>query len=91
MNAIDIRRALFQLKEAGWFDNAKGFLIGRPLHSEFCFDVGPEECVLDLLSPLGLPILYNVDLGHISPALPILSGAEGKVSLEEGNLHIQYK
>ncbi len=91
LNAIAIRRALFQLKEAGWFDNAKGFLIGRPLHSEFCFDAGPEECVLDLLSPLGLPILYNVDLGHIPPAMPILSGAEGKVSLEEGNLHIQYK
>lgn len=91
LNSIAVRRALFQLRQAGWFDSARGFLIGRPLHSEECFGASPESCFLDLLSPLGLPILYNVDLGHIPPSLPILCGAEAKVSLENGNIHYQYK
>ena len=31
LNPLGIRRAIFNLKEAGWFKYAKGFLIGRPL------------------------------------------------------------
>ncbi len=90
LNAISIRRGLFQLKEAGWFSNAKGFLIGRPLHREEVFRTSPLSSFFDLLGELGLPILYNVDLGHIPPALPLLSGAYCEASLIEGNLVIDY-
>ncbi len=90
LNAISIRRALFQLKEAGWFDHANGFLIGRPLHPEECFGTTARESYLSLLSEFGKPILYNVDLGHVPPSLPLLCGAEAEISMVEDNFRIHY-
>ncbi len=90
LNAVAIRRGLFQLKEAGWFDNAKGFLIGRPLHQEEVFGTNPLSSFTDLLGELNVPILYSVDLGHIPPSLPLLSGAYCKVKLVKGNLIVDY-
>ena len=31
LNVMAIRRAVWQMKHAGWFSHVKGFLIGRPL------------------------------------------------------------
>ncbi len=90
LNAVAIRRGLFQLKEAGWFDNAKGFLIGRPLHGEEVFGTSPLDSFVDLLGDFEVPILYSVDLGHIPPSLPLLSGAYAEVALKEGNLTVDY-
>ncbi len=90
LNAISIRRGLFQLKEAGWFSNAKGFLIGRPLHGEETFGTNPLASFVDLLGDLNVPILYSVDLGHIPPSLPLLSGAYCEAKLVNGNLVIDY-
>ncbi len=90
LNAIAIRRALFQLKEAGWFKKAKGFLIGRPLHREEAFGTNPLASFADLLGELNVPILYSVDLGHVPPSLPLLSGAYAEAKLVSGNLIIDY-
>ena len=30
LNVMSIRRAVWQMKHAGWFSHVKGFLIGRP-------------------------------------------------------------
>lgn len=91
LSPLGIRRALFQLKEAGWFDNAKGFLIGRPLcmKQEF-FGVTPHSATLDILGDLSCPILLDVDLGHISPSMPFKTGAKGTASYQSGNLVIDY-
>ncbi|MBO4540660.1 MAG: LD-carboxypeptidase [Bacilli bacterium] len=91
LGPLQIRRGLFQLREAGYFRTAKAFLIGRPL----CWDkdemgVNRFNAVLDMLSDLNVPILLDVDLGHYSPSLPIKNGAKAIVSLKEGNLFIQY-
>ena len=92
LGPLQIRRGLFQLREAGYFRTAKGFLIGRPL----CWDrddmgVNRVNAVLDILGELNVPILLDVDLGHYAPSMPIKNGAQAKVSLEDGNLIIQYK
>lgn len=91
LSPLAIRRALFQLREAGWFENAKAFLIGRPL----CYDadilgVNRHNAVLDILRPLHVPLLMDIDLGHFSPSMPIKCGARAQVSLGEGNIHIHY-
>lgn len=91
LSPLGIRRALFQLIHAGWFASAKGFLIGRPLckDAEIC-GVNKHSAVSDMLSSFGVPIWMDVDLGHISPSMPILCGAKATVSLIEGNLIIDY-
>ena len=37
LNVMGMRRAMWQMKNAGWFSNVKGFLIGRPAHHQNCF------------------------------------------------------
>ena len=91
LSPLGIRRALFQLKEAGWFNNAIGFLVGRPLcMKQELFGVTPHSAVMDILGDLGCPILLDVDLGHISPSMPFKTGARGTVSFVDGNLVIDY-
>ena len=91
LNPLAIRRGLFQLKQAGWFKNAKGFLLGRHLCRDFeLMGVNKYNAVLDILSDLGLPILMDIDLGHIPPSLPIKVGAKATVSYKEGNIFFQY-
>ena len=91
-NALELRRAYFELREAGWFDNAKGFLMGRAKSARWEF-MGADRfnAATDILGPLGVPILLDVDLGHLSPSLPFKCGAEATVALENGNLIIDYK
>ncbi|MBE6126639.1 MAG: LD-carboxypeptidase [Erysipelotrichaceae bacterium] len=91
LNALAIRRAYFELREAGWFDNAKGFLIGRALSGrEEILGVDRFNAATDMLGGLGVPILMDVDLGHLSPSMPIKTGAKAKVSYENENLIIDY-
>ena len=91
LNALSIRRAYFELREAGWFENAKGFLIGRALSGrDEILGVDRFTAAMDMLGEFGVPILVDVDLGHLSPSMPILTGAQARVALESGNLIIDY-
>ena len=92
LNSIGIRRALFQLKMAGWFDNVKGFLIGRTrLYKDKSFEVTPVESYIDLLKEYNVPLLINIDLGHLSPSMPMKNGAYAKVLFENNNIKMTYK
>lgn len=92
LNPLAIRRALGQLKNAGWFSNANAFLIGRPLcRDSNMFNIEKYNAVLGVLSDMNLPFLMDIDLGHIPPSMPIKNGAKAVVSFEEGNIHFLYK
>lgn len=80
MSVFAIRRAVWQLKNAGWFRHAKGFLIGRPMAGqEDLMGLDHIHAVVDVLAELGVPILLDVDIGHLPPMIPIISGSIGKV------------
>lgn len=92
LNPLAIRRGYFQLKEAGWFDNAKGFLLGRAKSGmEEALGLDRFEAAIGMLGELGKPILMDVDIGHLKPSMPIKNGAYAKVSFTGGNLVIDYK
>lgn len=91
LNPLSIRRGLFQLKEAGWFKNASGFIFGRPLcMNKNMMGVDKFNAVTDILSSLNVPILLDCDLGHIPPVLPMKCGAQVKVSYKDSNLIMDY-
>ena len=79
LNVMDMRRALWHLRECGWFSDASGFLIGRPMHfDEPMFGIDRHRAVVDALGDLGVPILMDLDIGHLPPMMPIVCGAYGK-------------
>ena len=76
LTVFGIRRALWQLKNAGWFRHVSGFLIGRPLApQEDLFGLDHIRAVTDALAELGAPILMDVDIGHLPPMIPLISGS----------------
>ena len=94
LNVFSIRRAIWELQHAGWFEHVKGFLIGRP-HSgmEDLMGLDHIHAVTDLLAPLQVPILLDVDLGHLPPMISLISGSLATVSATpaDGSMQIKMK
>jgi len=91
LDAISIERALFQLREAGWFKYVKGFIFGRPLHyKEKVFNEDHYEAIRKIISPLKVPFVIDADLGHLPPSMPFVTGAKAKIHTKKGNIFIEY-
>ena len=82
---MDVRRALWAMREAGWFDTATGFIIGRPVHiDEVQQGLDMHTAVEGAIGRLGVPIIFDADLGHLPPAMPVITGAVGEAELSGG-------
>ena len=91
-NVMDIRRSLWHMKAAGWFDCAKGFLFGRPLQFDDTFgDFDHYRAVLGILDEFKVPIVMDTDIGHLFPAMPIISGAMADVKATKEQISIDYR
>lgn len=92
LTPIGIRRLLWQLKEAGWFKNVKGFMLGRPmLFDDESFGLTHIAAAESILGELEVPILHDVDLGHLPPMMPLIAGAMADVEAGEGRLSINMR
>lgn len=91
LSPLAIERGLFQLKEAGWFKYAKGFIFGKPLHfDEKQYGVDRKIAVKHIMKDLKLPIVMDVTLGHYNPSIPILNGAVAEVKNIGNEISIKY-
>lgn len=91
LNVMSIRRALWTLEQTGWFKYLKGFLIGRPLMYKDSFgDFDCHDAVSGILKKYNVPIIMDVDIGHVPPAIPIMNGAYAKVRGKGNELTIEY-
>lgn len=91
LNVFGIRRAMWQMSQAGWFAHVKGFLIGRPLHfGEEMMGLDQYEAVLGVAAEYGVPVVMDADIGHLPPAMPIVNGALAEVVYREQGLDIRF-
>lgn len=86
-----IIRGLWQLKEAGWFENAAGFIFGRTMTRKSCYDISFEEAVMQALQELNLPIIFEADIGHLPPQLTIINGAIAHIVSQNGKGQINFE
>lgn len=85
LNSFEFYRRLWHMGQMGYFKNVKGFLIGRSFMSQssemgFSF----KEAVERALLKYNVPIIYNVDIGHVPPQMYIINGAYGIFEYEDG-------
>lgn len=83
MKADDIYKTLWQMKMNGWFKNCKGVLYGRPDGYLDFHDFNLIDALSFTFSDLNVPILYNIDLGHIPPQLTFINGAFATVEFKD--------
>ena len=81
LSVFAIRRAIWELDRAGWFQHARGFLFGRPLAAFGQESMGLDAlgAELDLLKKYRVPILMDLDIGHLPPMMPLISGSHARV------------
>ncbi len=81
-DAYSICRALHGLRLAGWFEHARAILIGRT-SAPASGDFSQRDAVVDALGSLGLPIVLDVECGHVQPFLPLVNGALARVVVDD--------
>lgn len=72
--ALDVCRALHAMRLAGWFEGAAGVLVGRtsaPAVDGFT----QRDAVADALGMLGVPVVLDVEHGHVQPFAALVAGA----------------
>ncbi|MFJ2105968.1 S66 peptidase family protein [Streptomyces microflavus] len=77
-DAFAICRNLHGMRLAGFFDTANAILVGRT-SAPGTDSLTQHEAVLDALGSLNVPIIADVECGHVPPYLPIVNGARGRV------------
>ena len=78
------------MEQAGWFEYIKGFLIGRPLvYGQEMMGLNQYEAVLPTVRRHKVPVIMDADLGHLPPAMPLVSGSYAKLRSENGKLKVE--
>lgn len=82
LNLMGIRRAMWQMEHAGWFKHCKGFLIGRPRLGMGVeeFGIDSYQAVCEMLYPYHVPVLMDLDIGHLPPSMPLICGSMANVA-----------
>lgn len=83
-------RALWQLKEAGWFQGTKGILFGRSMTNSSYYDISFEEAIRRSLNDLDIEVLWDLDFGHVKPSVTLINGAIAQVEYEDGKGMIDF-
>ncbi len=81
LNLMSIRRAMWQMEHAGWFRYCKGFLIGRPrlgMNGDE-FGIDRYQAVYEMLRQYGVPVMMDLDIGHMPPMMPLICGSMARV------------
>ena len=84
-NAFTICRNLHGLRLAGWFDRARAVVIGSTPAPDGA-TLTQHEAVEDALGGLGLPVVLDVECGHVAPRMPLVNGALARLVVD-GDRH----
>jgi muramoyltetrapeptide carboxypeptidase len=78
--AFDVARDLWRMRLAGWFDHANAVLVGRTRAPD-APGFTQRDAVRSALGDLGIPIVLDVDCGHVPPHLALVNGALADVAM----------
>lgn len=84
LTTVDLRRSLMQMKLAGWFDACSGILFGRSQANHPVQDYTVDDVYQELAGELQIPVIYDVDCGHVPPQMTFINGAFAEVETENG-------
>ncbi|MFD0770060.1 S66 peptidase family protein [Bacillus sp. CGMCC 1.60114] len=84
LTTTDLRRSLVQMKLAGWFDNCSGILFGRSAANHPVNGYTVEDIYKELTNELQIPIIYDIDCGHMPPQITFINGAFAEIEVADG-------
>lgn len=85
LSPCEFYRRLWYMDQMGYFKNVNGFLIGRSFVQRNDNDsFGFKSAVERALKKFNVPIIYNVDIGHIPPQMYIINGSYAEFEFNDG-------
>ncbi|TFB13775.1 LD-carboxypeptidase [Filobacillus milosensis] len=84
LSTTDLRRSLIQMKLAGWFENCAGIMFGRSPANTPVGNYMVEDVYKELSEELQIPIIYDIDCGHVPPQITFINGAYADIELTNG-------
>lgn len=93
MSTAQVQRKIWQMKSAGYFENTKGIIFGRPLFCREDYEITFEEAVKEATKDLNIPVICGADIGHVAPQIAMVNGAIIKVTSEnkKGKVETYFK
>lgn len=91
LNVFAIRRAMWQMDNAGWFKNVAGFIIGRPyVYGQEIMGLNQYDAVMGIIGKYNVPVIMDADFGHLPPAVPIISGSTADIHSKGDKWSVEY-
>ncbi len=86
LKPYELARALRGLRMNGWFSGLQGVLLGRSAAPDASTPEGLSyiEAIGSVLGDIPCPVLYDMDIGHISPQFSLINGALAKIEFAAG-------
>ncbi|WP_438349432.1 S66 family peptidase [Paenibacillus sp. FA6] len=84
LNTADLRRSLVQMKLAGWFDHCTGLMFGRSNANQPIDNYTVEDIYKELSEELQIPMIFDIDCGHVPPQMIFINGAYAELEVEGG-------
>ena len=77
----DYRKALEYLKESGVFAGISGIIAGKPMDGTYAAEY--KRLLVEVTDDPGLPIVFNINIGHAMPRCIMPFGVEATVDAEK--------
>lgn len=91
LSCEDLTRTLWKFKECGWFHHTNGILFGRSLCEHSYYNISFKETLKSSLGELNIPIIFDMDFGHIPPRNTMINGAFTHIKYKDGKGSIEYE
>ncbi|MCL2558972.1 MAG: LD-carboxypeptidase [Turicibacter sp.] len=82
LNNAELKRSLTQMRYAGWFDHCAGILFGRGANIAI-YEYQATDVYRELADELSVPVVYDMDCGHLPPQLTLINGAFGRIVVND--------
>ena len=63
----------------------------RYIHIKFFFMILSNKAVTGIAAKYNVPVIMDCDFGHLSPSMPIVSGAYTQVKVKDNDLSLNYR
>ncbi|MDN3610411.1 S66 family peptidase [Vibrio ostreicida] len=90
MSPTSYKRALQSLKYKGVFERCNGVLIGRSAARNLSdHGLSTNDVLTEVTQDLAIPVIYDMDIGHLPPNLTLINGALAQVNVmgHSGRIH----
>ncbi len=84
-------RALWKFKDNGWFKYCKGILFGRSMTNKSYYDISFKDALKHSLNDLNIPIIIDIDFGHVSPRMTLINGAIANIKYKDNKGYFEFE